>query len=155
MSNWNAKYTARTINAHPQLSNTHSLQFPGRIMDPLRHKAEITPKNQKMFHSAMKKRDKYDYSLSEWEQADFKHRRVIDEYFDSWITTDPNHNNLQDIDLRRLGSNNIDFFLIYFYILRFRFIIIFSKQYSNFIKLIDCKISKNAVAMPLNACRFV
>ena len=83
------------MNAHPQLSQADKQLHAGRIVDPIRHKGEITRLNQKMFHKAMMKRDKFDYSLAEWEQAAFQHRRVLDEYFQTWITTDPNHVNLQ------------------------------------------------------------
>ena len=96
-----SKYYAQTLNAHQQLSEDEKLLHPGRMFEPLRHKGEITRHNQKMFLRGMLKRDKFDYALAEWERASFKHRRVLDEYFQTWITTDPNHNNVTDVDLRQ------------------------------------------------------
>ena len=76
--------------------NTH----PGQTFDPMRHRTEVTKKNQKMFFSAMKSREQFDYGINAAERAEFAHRRVKDEYLDNWMTTDPNENNVPGVDLR-------------------------------------------------------
>jgi len=76
--------------------NTH----PGQTFDPMRHRTEVTKKNQKMFFGAMQSREEFDYGINASERAEFAHRRVKDEYLDNWMTTDPNFNNVTGVDLR-------------------------------------------------------
>merc|ERR1711962_543992 len=47
----------------------------------------------------MHKQNKHDYA-PEQEEISTNHRRRLDEHFQNWITLDPNHHNLPDVDIR-------------------------------------------------------
>ena len=84
------------------MNNKHMRQrqmWNGSIIDPLRNESEVTPAVNKNIHAAMRKQNPFDYAVKQ-EKISTNHRRRLDEHFQNWITLDPNHHNVPNIDIR-------------------------------------------------------
>jgi len=75
----------------------HGNNYPGRFIDAIRMESEVTHRVQKDVHAVMHERPKTDYPAREY---DPDVRRQMDDHFDNWLTTDPNHHNVRNVDVR-------------------------------------------------------